>query len=434
MEDIVRGRSLVGDRRPSALEEKRKERRLSSDRRKSGPKLFDVESTRREGRAGRRRLSDSTRRTSRGNKAAALRRERSALRPPIAGHPGIGRASLPARFPAPTLCRINRRGREGRRPQAKSSRPRRIECQQASVSFLYVRGWCQGGPANIRPTGGPVSSLFCTAVVRMVLRGFPAPSSKQCLRWLRVVLSLSESPPAENVVQAGLLPRLVEFLGQTERAELRPEALCALTNIASTKFTKAVAMEPAMLPTLLGLLVGPDPHLREQSAWCLGNIAADGVEMRDVVLAAGVLEPLLLSLSPSEHGSTSFMRTGTWALNNLCRGLPPPPLSTVVPIIGTLQPVIEGANTADAGTLIDAGWVLYHITLGGSDRIDAVRAAGLLTMMPDMLLHDSAQVVRPVIRAMENLACSSADHREALIEAGVLDPLVETLGHDSSKV
>ncbi|CAN0487918.1 unnamed protein product, partial [Hapterophycus canaliculatus] len=50
-----------------------------------------------------------------------------------------------------------------------------------------------------------------------------------------------------------------------------------------------------------------------QSAWCLGNIAADGVEMRDMVLAAGVLEPLLLSLSPSGQGSTSFMRYAGWA-------------------------------------------------------------------------------------------------------------------------
>ena len=41
------------------------------------------------------------------------------------------------------------------------------------------------------------------------------PYPCRSLRWLRVVLSLSETPPAEEVVQAGLLPRLVEFLRQT---------------------------------------------------------------------------------------------------------------------------------------------------------------------------------------------------------------------------
>lgn len=71
---------------------------MSSDRRKSGPKAVDVSSTLLDGKAGRRRLSANHRRTSRSNKAAALRRERGQLRPPLVeeGHRGIGRASIPA--------------------------------------------------------------------------------------------------------------------------------------------------------------------------------------------------------------------------------------------------------------------------------------------------------------------------------------------------
>ncbi|CAN0486302.1 unnamed protein product, partial [Ectocarpus sp. 8 AP-2014] len=98
-----RGRAPAGDRK--TLEGRRRERRLSADRRKSGPKATDVESMRQDGKAGRRRLSDNHRRTSKDNKAATLRRERSSLRPPMAGHPGMGRASLPARFAAPLLAK-----------------------------------------------------------------------------------------------------------------------------------------------------------------------------------------------------------------------------------------------------------------------------------------------------------------------------------------
>ncbi|CAN0408539.1 unnamed protein product, partial [Ectocarpus sp. 13 AM-2016] len=61
-----RGRAPAGDRK--TLEGRRRERRLSADRRKSGPKATDVESMRQDGKAGRRRLSDNNRRTSKGNK------------------------------------------------------------------------------------------------------------------------------------------------------------------------------------------------------------------------------------------------------------------------------------------------------------------------------------------------------------------------------
>lgn len=47
-------------------------------------------------------MSDTHRRKSK-SKAAARRRERSELRPPLPGHPGIGRASLPSRLPAPMM-------------------------------------------------------------------------------------------------------------------------------------------------------------------------------------------------------------------------------------------------------------------------------------------------------------------------------------------
>lgn len=87
-------------RRRSASERKSVDRRSRSDRRKSGPKSVDLETNRQEGKEGRRRMSGTHRRDSR-NKATAKRRERSELRPPLGAHPGIGRASLPARLSAP---------------------------------------------------------------------------------------------------------------------------------------------------------------------------------------------------------------------------------------------------------------------------------------------------------------------------------------------
>ncbi|CAN0250356.1 unnamed protein product [Pylaiella littoralis] len=419
-------------------DERRRERRASSERRKSGPKVVDIEWTRQDGKAGRRRQSDQHRRASKSNKAAALRHERGQLRPPLAGH--SGRASLRGSC-LPPATTTTASATEAAAATAAAAATSKEESRGIVTMEVAKQEEEEGKEEEGRKKGDGSSEAEWTpdmvAEAAQAVLGDDRQLQIRHLRWLRKVLSLSEAPPAEQVVRAGLLPRLVGFIRQTDCAELRPEALCALANIACTEYTKEVAMEPGILPVLVSVLGGPDMFLREQSAWCFGNIAAAGVEMRDLVLGAGVLEPLLLGLSQSQDdhdGSISFMRTGAWALNNLCRGLPPPPLSAAVLIIKALRPLIESANTADGETLVDAGWAIYNITRGGSDRIDAVRSAGLLSTMPDMLLHDDVEVVRPVLRAMENLACSSAAHRGALVGAGALEPLVEVLGNDNSKV
>ncbi len=52
------------------------------------------------------------------------------------------------------------------------------------------------------------------------------------------------------------------------------EAAWALTNIASTTKTKIV-VEHGAVPALVRNLRHHNPDLREQCAWCLGNIAGD---------------------------------------------------------------------------------------------------------------------------------------------------------------
>lgn len=73
------------------------ERNSRSSRRKSGPKSYDVENVRAEGRESRRRLSKDLRRTSKGNRVAALRRL-SVGRPPLSALPRmtkLGGATTP---------------------------------------------------------------------------------------------------------------------------------------------------------------------------------------------------------------------------------------------------------------------------------------------------------------------------------------------------
>lgn len=100
----------------------------------------------------------------------------------------------------------------------------------------------------------------------------------------RRLLAIEKNPPVREVIESGAVPFLVQFLVMTDHDDLVFEAAWALTNIASTEFAKAVAT-PEAVASLGKLLVHLNPNIREQAAWCLGNIAGDCIQFRDGLLA-----------------------------------------------------------------------------------------------------------------------------------------------------
>lgn len=50
---------------------------------------------------------------------------------------------------------------------------------------------------------------------------------------VRKILSVAENPPIQAVIDAGLVPRMIEYVKQSEYPQLQLEATWALTNVAS---------------------------------------------------------------------------------------------------------------------------------------------------------------------------------------------------------
>ena len=114
----------------------------------------------------------------------------------------------------------------------------------------------------------------------------------EATKCIRRMLSVTVNAPVKEVVDSGALPYLVQLLMRTDNFSLQFEAAWALTNVASTNYTSSVANQPNAIESLINLLRSPCAEVREQSAWCLGNVAGDCAAYRDLLLECGAMAPL----------------------------------------------------------------------------------------------------------------------------------------------
>ncbi|XP_053131705.1 importin subunit alpha-8 isoform X2 [Hemicordylus capensis] len=250
-------------------------------------------------------------------------------------------------------------------------------------------------------------------------------------RATRKMLSRQKNPSLDEVIKAGIVPRLVDFLYHHDDPALQFEAAWALTNIASgtSEQTRAV-VEANAIQAFVVLLSSPHMHICEQSVWALGNIAGDGPVYRDAIISFNAVPPLLSLVTPTTP--VGFLKNITWTLSNLCRNKDPhPPLDAVKQILPTLTCLLQHE---DKEILSDGCWAISYLTDGSNDRIHVVLETGILPRLVQLMGTPELCILTPALRAVGNIVTGTDEQTQMAIDAGLLSVLPRLLRHPKHTV
>jgi importin subunit alpha-1 len=243
---------------------------------------------------------------------------------------------------------------------------------------------------------------------------------------IRKLLSVNENPPIQMVVDAQVVPFLVQLLRRDDWEELQFEAAWAVSNVASGNQAHArLIIDLGAVQEFVRLLESPSEDVREQAVWALGNIAGESAKCRDFILGLQAL-PLLLRCMNAQCNKPTLLRNAVWALSNFCRSKPPPQLRLVEQAIPVLADLL---GSADKDVATDACWAISYISDGHPDRVQRVMQANVLPHIVQLLTSPTPAMQTPALRTVGNFVAGNDAQTQAVIDCGGLTAFHFLLTH-----
>ncbi|KAF8112762.1 hypothetical protein N665_0062s0105 [Sinapis alba] len=243
---------------------------------------------------------------------------------------------------------------------------------------------------------------------------------------LREILSLeSPNPRIDQVIESGVVPRLLEFMQRDYDPSLQDEAAWVVAIIASgtVEHTKAV-VDLGALPIFLQLLGDSSvDDVRAKAIWALGSVAATSVMYRDLVLHSGALLRILPWVCLSSD--LPILRDAAWTIARLCGGQPQAPFEKLAPALPGLELLVR---LNDEETTEQACIALYHLSSSCRGiQIQSIIETGVVPKLVALLMDSSSSVVALALDIVGNIVTGDTQQTQCVIHCGALPHLANLL-------
>ncbi|KAG0269486.1 hypothetical protein BGZ95_002061 [Linnemannia exigua] len=216
-------------------------------------------------------------------------------------------------------------------------------------------------------------------------------------------------------------------------AEEQLLAASVVTNMAAGGSPELCEAALNTAPHLIQFLDSQNLALVDQSAWALGNIAADGPKFRDRLKDNGVLGPLIKLL---ESKDLNLVQTACFALSNLARGEGAQQEALVK--AGLLKPLLHHLRVdTEPAVISEAAWVVVYLTSGPENVSTQLLEHRLIPLLVGPLKDflDQKALAIPLVRALGNIASGPDNNTSALInEPGFLSAMLQFIQSDCRPV
>ncbi|KAJ9469358.1 Importin subunit alpha-4 [Diplonema papillatum] len=164
----------------------------------------------------------------------------------------------------------------------------------------------------------------------------------------------------------GIVPRLVEFLSETNHQILCP-ALRAVGNIVTGHDNQTqVMIDAGILPKFKDLMSHQKRNIKKECCWAISNILAGSRPQIVAVIENGLVPSLVYALRSNEY---DVKKEALWAVCNLTSGGLPEHVYTVVQA-GCLEPMVELLTTGDMKIILITLEGIEHILQSGQTIVE----------------------------------------------------------------